>query len=77
MNWRLFEYPEPYNGFRANGEVQTNEEATVYDYDLDLFVTVPIFEDTFAVVSVVKLCEDHGLSFEWASGQKPLLIKID
>ena len=26
----------------ANGEVQTNEEATVYVYDLDLFVTVQI-----------------------------------
>ena len=25
----------------ANGEVQTNEEATLYVYDLDLFVTVP------------------------------------
>ena len=30
----------------ANGEVQTNEEATVYGHDLELFVTVQIFEDT-------------------------------
>ena len=36
----------------ANGEVQTNEEATVYVYDLDLFVTVQILGDTPAVLSL-------------------------
>ena len=30
----------------ANGEVQTNEEGTVYVNDQDLFVTVLILEDT-------------------------------
>ena len=30
----------------ASGEVQTNEEATVYIYDLDSFATVQILEDT-------------------------------
>ena len=44
----------------ANGEVQMNEEATVYFYDLDLFVTVQILDDTLAVLSLGKLCEDHG-----------------
>ena len=42
----------------ANGEGQTNEEATVYVNDLDLFVTVQIFEDTPAVLTLGKLCED-------------------
>ena len=60
----------------SNGEVQTNEEATVYVYDLDLFVTVQILVDTLAVSSLVKLCKDHGHSDEWTSGQKPHLIKI-
>ena len=50
----------------ANGEMQINEEATVYVYDLDLFVTRQVLEDTLAG----KLCEDHGCSYEWASGQK-------
>ena len=59
----------------VNGEVQTNEEATVYVHDLDLFVTAQILEDTPAVLSLGKLCEDHGYSYEWASGQKPHLIK--
>ena len=59
----------------ANGEVQTNEEAQVYVYDLDLFVTVQILDETPAVLSLGKLCEEHGYTCEWASGQKPRLTK--
>ena len=44
----------------ANGEVQTHEEATVYVHDLELFVTAQILEDTPAVLSLGKLCEEHG-----------------
>ena len=55
----------------ANGEVQTNKEVTVYVYDLDLFLTVQILEGRPAVLSLGKLCEDHGYSHEWTSGQKP------
>ena len=49
----------------ANGEVQTNEEAQVYVHDLELFVTVQVLEDTPAVLSFGKLCEEHGYSYEW------------
>ena len=59
----------------AGGEVQTNEEAQVYGHDLDLFVTVQILDDTLAVLSLGKLCEEHGKTYEWASGQKPTLLK--
>ena len=59
----------------ANGEVQTKEEATVYVEELDLFVTAKLLEDTPAVLSLGKLCEDHGYSYEWTSGHKPQLIK--
>ena len=59
----------------ANGEVQTREEATVCVKELDLSVTVKLLEDTPAVLSLGKLCEDHGYSYEWTSGQKPHLIK--
>ena len=41
-------------------------------HDLDLFVTVQIL-DAPAVLSLGKLCEEHGCSYEWASGQKPHL----
>ena len=39
------------------------------------FLTLKILEDTPAVLSLGKLCEDHGYSYEWTSGQKPCLIK--
>ena len=57
----------------ANGEVQTREEATVYVKQLDLFVKVMFFEETPAVLSLGKLCEDHGYTYHWISGQKPHL----
>ena len=47
----------------ANGEVQTREEATVYVKQLDLFVKVMFLEETLAVLSLVKLCEDHGYTY--------------
>ena len=59
----------------ANGEVQTTEEATVYVKELDLFVTVKLLDDTPAVLSLGKLCEDHGYSYEWTSGHKPQLTQ--
>ena len=59
----------------TNGEVQTKEEATVYVKESDLFVTVKLLEDTPAVLSLGKLCEDHGYSYERTSGQKPQLLK--
>ena len=55
----------------ANGEVQTREEATVYVKELDLFVTVMLLEETPAVLSLGKPCEDHGYTYHWTSGQKP------
>ena len=57
----------------ANGEVHTHEEAQVYVHDLNLLVTVQLLEETPAVLSLGKLCEDHGYSYEWVSGQKPRL----
>ena len=65
----------PTTVFAADGEVQTNEEATVYVRELDIFLTMKLFEDTPAVLSLKKLCDEHGYSFEWINGQKPHLIK--
>ena len=69
------EIQDPHNGGNGQWEVQTNEEAQVYVYDLDLFVTVQLLEDTPAVLSLGKLCEEHGFTSEWASGQTPHLTK--
>ena len=68
-------FTSPTTVVAANGEVQTKEEATVYVRALDLFVTVMLLRRYTAVLSLGKLCEDHGYSFEWTSGQKPELIK--
>ena len=59
----------------ANGEVQTNEEATVHVNELGFFLTMNVLEDTPAVLSLGKLCDEHGYSYEWINGQKPHLIK--
>ena len=59
----------------ANGKVQTREEATVCVKQLDLFVTAMLLEDTPAVLSLGKLCEDHGFYYHRTSGQKPHLNK--
>ena len=39
-------------------------------------MTVILLEETPAVLSLGKLCEDHGFSNRWTSGQKPHLIKM-
>ena len=65
----------PTSVITANGEVQTHEEATGYVRELDIFLTVKILENTPAVLSLGKLCENHGYSNEWDNGQKPCLIK--
>ena len=59
----------------ANGEVQTHEEAIVYVKELDLFLTMKVLENTPAVLSLGKLCDENGYSYEWINGQKPHLIK--
>ena len=59
----------------ANGEVQTQEEAIVYVKELDIFLTMKVLDNTPAVLSLGKLCDENGYSYEWINGQKPHLIK--
>ena len=59
----------------ANGEAQTHEEATVYVKELDIFLTKKVIENTPAVLSLGKLCDENGYSYEWINGQKPHLIE--
>ena len=59
----------------ANGEVQTSEDAQAYVHDLELFVTVQIFDDTLTVLSLGKLYEEHCKTNEWVSCQEPHLTK--
>ena len=43
----------------ASGEVQTHEEATVYVKELDILLTMKVLEDSSAVLSLGKLCDEH------------------
>ena len=65
----------PHSGHDGQWEVQTFEEAHMHVHDLGLFVTVQLLDETPAVLSLGKLCEDHGCSYEWVSGQKPRSTK--
>ena len=59
----------------AKGEVQTHVEATVHVKELDIFLTMKVLENTPAVLSLGKLYDENGYSYEWINGQKPHLIK--
>ena len=59
----------------ANGEVQTHEEAIVYVKELDIFLTMKVLDNTPAVLSLGKLFDENGYSYEWTNGQKPHLIE--
>ena len=59
----------------GNGEVQTHEEAIVYVKELDIFLTMKVLDNTPAVLSLGKLCDENEYSYEWINGQKPHLIK--
>ena len=59
----------------VNGEVQTHEQAMVYVKELDIFLTMKVLDNTPAVLSLGKLCDEDGYSYEWINGQKPHLIE--
>ena len=59
----------------ANGAVQTREKATVYVKQWDLFVKIMPLEESSAVLSLEKLCEDHGYTYHRISGHKLHLIR--
>ena len=44
----------------ANGEVQTHEEATVYVKELGILLTMKVLENTPAVLSLGKFCDENG-----------------
>ena len=59
----------------ANGEVQTHEGAIVYVKESEIFLTMKVLDNTPAVLSLGKLCDENGYSYEWINGQKPHLIQ--
>ena len=40
-----------------------------------IFLTMKVLDNTPAVLSLGKLCDENGYSYEWINGQKPHLIE--
>ena len=40
-----------------------------------IFLTLKVLNNTPATLSLGKLCDENGYSYEWINGQKPHLIK--
>ena len=47
----------------------------MYVKEFGKFLTMKVLENTPAVLSLGKLCDENGYSYEWINGQKPHLIK--
>ena len=47
----------------------------MYVKELDIFLIMKFLDNTPAVLSLGKLCDENGYSYEWINGQKPHLIK--
>ena len=47
----------------------------MYVQDLDLFVTVQLLDETPPVLSLGKLCSEHGYSYEWKNCETPRLAQ--
>ena len=47
----------------------------MYVKELDTLLTMKVLENTPAVLSLGKLFDENGYSYEWINGQKPHLIK--
>ena len=63
----------------ANGDVPTKEEATVCVRELDsldLYVTAMLLEDTPTVLSLGKLCGDHGCNYHWTGVRNHISSKM-
>ena len=54
----------------TNGEVQAHEETVVIVKELEIFLTMKVLDNTSAVLSLGKLCDENGYSYEWINGQK-------
>ena len=47
----------------------------MYVKEVDIFLTMKVLDNTPAVLSLGKLCDENRYSYEWINGQKPHLIK--
>ena len=77
MSWRPWRHREESHNCSNSQRRGANQVRTCSFFfkELDLVVTVMLLENTPAVLSLGKLCEDHGHTNHWTSGRKPQLAK--
>ena len=61
----------------ANGEVQTHEEAIVYVKELDIFLTMKVLENTPAVLSLGKLCDEKDILMSGSTVKNHISLKTE
>ena len=59
----------------ANREVQTHEEATVYVKELDIFLTMKVLENTQAVLSLGKFCDETDIPMNGSMVKNHISLK--
>ena len=47
----------------------------MYVKELDIFLTMKVLDNTPAVLSLGKLCDENGYSYEWINGQNHISFK--
>ena len=60
---------------KGNWQERESVSDACHVQELGTFLTMNVLEDTPAVLSLGKLCDEHGYSYDWINGQKPHLIK--
>ena len=71
---KVLSITKPHNGDYCELVNRHNREAIIYVKVFDMFVLVQLFEDTRAVLSLGKLCEENAYSCEWKGGETPNLV---
>ena len=69
------DFEKSYDGHNSQWWSADAWRATLFVKELEKFLTMKLLEDTPAVLSLRKLCDEHGYSYEWINGQKPHLNK--
>ena len=59
----------------ANGVTTAEWEATIFVKDMDDYVDAILLEDAPPVLSLGKLCLDHGWSYSWEAGSELPTLK--
>ena len=61
----------------ANGIIECRHEVDIYVEELDTTITALVVQDAPTLISLGRLCLEHGYDYIWKHGQVPFLQKGD